>query len=93
MEEHFSKNNKCAKYTLYHTPKKLETAWQTKTRSLASKLEYNIKTLSKLQKEELIKHSNICNTILTDKLDCERYKNLNKDIIYKILVNLKTVRS
>ncbi len=55
MKEHFEKSKKCAKYTLRHTAKKLECAWQTENRALASKLEYAIKQLAKPQKEELIK--------------------------------------
>ena len=43
MEEHFSKDKKCAKYTRTHTAKKLEAAWKTEDRILASKLEYQIK--------------------------------------------------
>ena len=34
MKEHFSKNKKCAKYTLKHTAKKLESVWQTGNRVL-----------------------------------------------------------
>ena len=38
MEEHFSKDKNCAKYTLRHSAKKLEAVWQTENRALASKL-------------------------------------------------------
>lgn len=61
MKEHFEKSKKCAKYTLRHTAKKLECAWQTENRALASKLEYAIKQLSKPEKEELIKTHNLNN--------------------------------
>ena len=54
MKEHFEKSKKCAKYTLRHTAKKLECAWQTENRSLASKLEWRIKHLAKKDKEILI---------------------------------------
>lgn len=67
MDEHFSKNEKCAKYTLTHTAKKLERAWETVNRVDASKLEYAIKKLSKNKKELLIKNANKLNEIL----DCE----------------------
>ncbi len=43
MKEHFEKTDKCAKYTRYHEASKLELAWQTETKALASKLEYHIK--------------------------------------------------
>lgn len=75
MDEHFSKSEKCAKYTMRHTAKKLETYWITENRVAASKLEYHIKKLSKLKKEELIKdHSKIGN-LLGDKIDAEIYIN------------------
>lgn len=54
MKEHFEQNEKCAKYTRRHEAKKLEAVWKTTNRALASKLEYAIKQLTKLQKEELI---------------------------------------
>ena len=54
MKEHFEKDEKCAKYTRHHTAKKLECAWQSENRILASKLEYAIKHISKQEKETLI---------------------------------------
>lgn len=54
MKEHFEQDKKCAKYTLSHKVIKVECAWETENRSLASKLEYAIKHLPKQKKEELI---------------------------------------
>ncbi len=59
MKEHFKKDKKCAKYTLIHTAKKLECAWCSENRTLASKLEYAIKRLSKEEKEKLIQMHNL----------------------------------
>ena len=74
MQEHFSGNEKCAKYTKTHMPKKLESFWQTENRVNASKLEYNIKkTLTKAQKEKLIKTHNL-SEYLSDKVDINEYK-------------------
>jgi len=82
MNEHFSKDDKCAKYTLNHTVKKLEAAWETKDRVLASKLEYNIKKLTKKDKEMLIQNANKLSIVLQDKIDCKRYKALkNNDLL------------
>lgn len=75
MKEHFEKDKKCAKYTFRHTAKKLECAWQTQNRALASKLEYAIKKLKKADKEELIKKQNL--NIIAD-IEVENYT------IYKI---------
>lgn len=76
MEEHFSRNEKCAKYTLHHLAEKLETAWETEDRKLASKLEYHIKkTLSKQQKEQLIQRNNL-KELLQNKIEFEKYKKI-----------------
>ena len=72
IEEHITKSDKCAKYTLLHTAKYLEASWKTEDRKLASKLEYRIKGLSKMQKETLIS-DNIMFEKLFSMLECERY--------------------
>ncbi len=73
MAEHSSKGGKCAKYTLNHSAVKLEAAWESENRSLASKLEYYIKTLSKAQKEELIKSKRL-QDFLAEKIEVNAYK-------------------
>ena len=72
MQEHFGKEKNCAKYTFYHTAKKLESVWQTETRSLASKLEYHIKHLTKEKKEELIQKNNL-EELLASKIVVSKY--------------------
>ena len=77
MEEHFSKNEKCAKYTYTHIAKKLEAVWETKNKSLASKLEYHIKKLPKEKKELLIECKDLSRVFLNnEKIDIEDYKNM-----------------
>lgn len=76
MKEHFSKDKKCAKYTLTHTADKLECAWETEDRVLASKLEYHIKKLVKGKKEELILNKNL-DSVLEGKIDSDKYKVYN----------------
>ena len=75
MEEHFSKDPKCAKYTKSHKPQKLECVWESENKVLASKLEYRIKKLTKIQKEELIKNNNL-EKYLSEYLECDKYKNI-----------------
>lgn len=75
MNEHFNKDKKCAKYTLNHTPKKLECVWSTANKSLASKLEYHIKKLSKENKEALVKGYKL-EEILINKIDIEQYQRI-----------------
>lgn len=74
VEEHLSQNEKCAKYTKRHKAKKLEIAWQTKNRALASKLEYAIKTLKKSEKENLIYNETKLEELFEKRLQCEEYK-------------------
>lgn len=73
MKEHFSKNEKCAKYTFNHDALKLEKLWQTENRSLASKLEFNIKRLNKNQKEKLILDNNSFEKLLSKYIECHKY--------------------
>ena len=54
MSEHFGRTEKCAKFTRSHQAEALEALWSTSDRSLASKLEYRIKQLTKPQKLRLI---------------------------------------
>ena len=61
--EHFNKNEKCAKYTLHHTANKLEIAWKTENRVLASKLEYQIKKFAIYHQSLVIKLFNNTYTI------------------------------
>lgn len=54
MKEHYYKSKECAKYTRTRDVTSLEALWSTLTRSEACKLEYQIKKLSKKEKEALI---------------------------------------
>lgn len=77
MTEHFSKNEKCAKYTKNHTAQKLEAVWESADRTLACRLEYRIKQLTKAQKEALILHNSI--EVMADKINIDNYKRVNFD--------------
>ena len=68
--------NKGAKYTKSHCAIKLEAAWKSKDKSLACKLEYQIKQLSKQQKEKLINGEKL-SSYLKGKVDCRRYRRCN----------------
>ena len=77
MKEHFSKNEKCAKYTFTHIAKKLEAVWECENKSLASKLEYAIKKLTKTKKEELVKTKKLEKIFYNNnKINIENYKNI-----------------
>lgn len=71
MKEHFEQSQKCAKYTRRHKAKHLEALWQSEDRILASKLEYAIKKLTKIQKEELIKSNDLS---IMKNIEKEKYK-------------------
>lgn len=47
FNEHKTKSKNGAKYTKSHNAVKLEAAWKSKDKSLACKLEYQIKNLTK----------------------------------------------
>lgn len=53
--EHVSGGKLGAKYTKHHPPKEIAAVWQAENRSSASKLEWQIKHLTKAQKEALCK--------------------------------------
>ncbi|MBQ2938695.1 MAG: GIY-YIG nuclease family protein [Clostridia bacterium] len=76
LKEHKEKGEKTAKYTLTHTAEKMEIAWESENRVLASKLEFNIKKLTKRQKEELIKNPKVLNNFLGDKIQTELYSSV-----------------
>ena len=73
MKEHFGAGEKSSKYTSSHVALKLEVAWQTENKALASKLEYWIKQLSKAQKEILIKDDTRMDSIMGDRIDVKKY--------------------
>lgn len=78
LREHKEKGEKTAKYTLTHTAIKMEIAWESENRVLASKLEFNIKRLEKKKKEELIKNPKLLNDFLGDKVQTELYLNVKE---------------
>lgn len=80
ISEHILKGKTGAKYTKSHNAIKLEIAWKSKTKSLACKLEYQIKKLNKHQKEDLINGKKL-STYLSGKIDCRRYTKLHEQII------------
>lgn len=73
LKEHKEKGEKTAKYTLRHEAVKMEIAWESENRVLSSKLEFNIKKLTKKQKEELIKNPKLLREFLGDKIQSELY--------------------
>ena len=75
MEEHFSQNKKCAKYTLTHQAQKLECVWESENRILASKLEFHIKkNLTKKEKEALIKNNDLLDSLVGEKIETSQYE-------------------
>ena len=89
MEEHFSKDKKGAKYTKSHEALKVEIVWSSKDKSLASKLEYRIKSLCKTEKECLIQDAKL-KEYFKDKIDGRRYRKVNLEGVLeeKFLYNL-----
>lgn len=78
LKEHKEKGEKAAKYTLTHDAIKMEIAWKSENRILASKLEFHLKKLTKRQKEDLIKDSQLLNKFLGNKIESELYINVKE---------------
>ena len=76
INQHVLKEKSGAKYTKSHNAIRLEAAWKSKDKSLACKLEYQIKNLTKVQKENLISGEKL-SSYLSGKVDCRRYKRIN----------------
>lgn len=72
-KEHILKEKNGAKYTKSHNAVKLEIVWRCKNKSLACKLEYQLKKLNKAQKEKIVSGEKI-STYLSGKVDCRSYK-------------------
>ena len=70
FNKHLSRNG--AKYTKSHIPEKLEAVWRCKDKSLACKLEYQLKHLTKQQKEYIIQGQKLI-AYLKGKIDGRRY--------------------
>ncbi len=84
LKEHLDQLPPCAKYTLHHQVVKLECAWKTETRSLASKLEFRIKKLTKQQKESLIAKRGSFSELLGKYLNKKDFQRLTKKESRKI---------
>ena len=78
-KEHKEKGEKTAKYTLRHEVEKMEIAWESENRVLASKLEFNIKKLTKKQKEELIKNPKLLEEFLGHKIETDLYSKVKEE--------------
>lgn len=79
LREHKQKGEKTAKYTLTHTAQKIEIAWESENRILASKLEFHLKKLNKKQKEELIKNPQLLSSFLKEKIQIELYTKIKEE--------------
>ena len=74
LKEHQGKLSGGAKYTKGRIPTKVEVVWQSDNRSLASKLEYRIKKLSKQDKEILIQDPQRMAQLLEEHIEIQLYK-------------------
>lgn len=72
MKDHAGQGKKCAKYTRSHALLSLEALWSSADRSTASRLEYHLKTLSKKEKEVLLRSPKSL-PLLLPKVDKEDY--------------------
>ena len=68
LDEHFGRTEKCAKFTRSHRAISLKALWSCENRSIASKLEYRIKRLTKEQKSALIADNSIFSQLFGEEL-------------------------
>ncbi len=73
FKQHQGKVAGGAKYTKSRMPIKYEMAWQSENKSLASKLEYRIKKLSKADKELIINDSGHLHKMVGEIMDLSPY--------------------
>lgn len=78
LNEHFGRSRKMAKYTRANAPLSLEALWETDSKGNALKIEYQIKRLTKSEKECLILTNTPPKRIVEKLLDIE-LKRLNKE--------------
>ena len=79
LGEHLSKSSGGAKYTRSHRPMRFEAIWSSCDRSLASKLEYRIKRISRSDKEALICGDLELGELLGGTLECDLYSRVGAD--------------
>lgn len=73
FRQHSGEKDGGAKYTKFRQPLKYEQVWSSQDRATASKLEYRIKRLSKVQKELLVQKPDELNVLMKEKIDCSCY--------------------
>lgn len=74
MREHYYRKKSGAKYTKSRQIQSLEMVWETGEWSHAAKLEVRIKSLSRPQKEELIRHPEKVREFFKDALEGISYE-------------------
>ena len=72
--EHLFDEKRGAKYTKTHRPKKIEAFWETADKKKASRLEFYLKKLTKLQKEKIIINDDF--SVFGEKINSEDYKKI-----------------
>lgn len=77
MKEHFTQSEKCAKFTRSHKAESLEALWTAENRSVASKLEYRIKRLTRAQKLELIANPQKVTELFDDPVELNPVKSFS----------------
>ncbi len=88
FEEHCGKRVGRAKYTRSHAPVCIECVWETCDRPSASRLEYRIKTLTKRQKEALIRSPHTLSSVFGDRINADDYR------VYHVkeCITMKTIK-
>ena len=79
MAEHSGRTKKCAKYTRSHKAVSPEAVWTAPDRSLASRLEYAVKHLSKKEKLKLISSGDLSDIMGEAAVNYKKYDRLSDE--------------
>ncbi len=76
LTEHQKASGKGARYTRSRKVTEVLAVWQCADRSKASRLEYAIKTLTKIRKEQLVTDGDL--SVCKDRIDTEDYRKISE---------------
>lgn len=76
FQEHQQRGKRGAKYTKSHYAMSIETAYSCQTKSQACRLEYQLKTLNKKQKEDIVKSDQFLELYLSQRIKVSDYQRL-----------------
>lgn len=78
LSEHFTRSEKCAKFTRAHRARSVEAVWTVPDKSTALRLEWRIKQLTKQKKLALIASPENVSALLDETAEITVYRELDE---------------